>query len=245
MKSSEYMQNVRAVLEYIEQTQMINIDLAAERVVESIMSGGTVFVLGTGHASIMAQETFFRAGGMMLFNPVMGPGLSLDVRPVDISTEIERMPGYGEVVMSHTPIKRGDVLIIASTAGRNSVPIDAALWSKQNGIQTIGITSRTWADSVSSRHPSGKKLHDVVDVVLDDGVPPGDASVDFADINQKVGPVSTISGVTLINLIVVRTVERLVDEGFMPPVFKSANLDGADEYNRRTCEDFKERIHYL
>lgn len=122
--------------------------------------------------------------------------------------------------------------------------IDAALWAKKRRIPVIAITSRAWAQSVASRHPSGKKLYEVADVVLDDGVPPGDAAVELAGLSYKVGPVSTVSGVALINAVVVQTVDKLLTRGIEPPVIVSANTDGADEINRRSFERFKDRINY-
>lgn len=244
MRAKRYLEAVRNVLNHIEQSQTDAVDEAAEIVADSIESGGSVYVFGTGHAGIMAQETFFRAGGLVLFNPVVGPGLTLDVRPVDISSEMERIPGYADIVLAHTPIREGDVLFVISTAGRNAVPIDAALWAKKRQIPVIAITSRAWAQSVASRHPSGKKLHEVADVVLDDGVPAGDAAVELAGLSYKVGPVSTVAGVALINAVVVQTADKLLTRGIEPPVIVSANTDGADEINRRNFERFKDRIHY-
>lgn len=137
------------------------------------------------------------------------------------------------------------MLILTSTSGRNAVSIDMALLAREKGIQTIAITSLVTSDRVASRHPSGRELAELADVVIDNGSPYGDAAVGVPGFAQKVGPLSTVAGCAVANVIVVETVQILVTRGITPPVFMSANLDGGDDFNAEQLRIHRERIHYL
>ena len=135
--------------------------------------------------------------------------------------------------------------MIASTSGRNAVAIDVALAAAEIGVSTICITSKAYSDGVTSRHPSGKKVLDVCDIVIDNGAPYGDACVEIDGFAQTVGPLSTVTGCAIVNAIVSSVVEKLVERGVVPPVFISANLDGGDEHNAKLLAENKHRIFYL
>ena len=158
---------------------------------------------------------------------------------------MERVAGLGRELLAHSPAKVGDVLILASTSGRNAVVIDMALLAREKGIKTIAITSFAYGDGVSSRHPSGKKLAELANIVLDNGAPYGDATVEVPGFPQKVGPLSSVTGCALADALVVETVELLVQRGMTPPVFMSANLDGGDAFNAEQLRIHRDRIHYL
>jgi uncharacterized phosphosugar-binding protein len=119
------------------------------------------------------------------------------------------------------------------------------LLAREKGIQTIAITSLATSDAVTSRHPSGKKLAELADVVIDNGAPYGDAAVEIPGCRQKVGPLSSVTGCALANALVVETVHLLVQRGMIPPVFMSANLDGGDAFNADQLRVYRDRIHYL
>ena len=61
---------------------------------------------------------------------------------------------------------------------------------------------------------------------------------------QKVGPVSTVTGVALLQSLV-RAAALLLDRTGDAPVFWSANLDGGDEHNQKWLERFRGRLTYL
>ncbi len=102
-----------------------------------------------------------------------------------------------------------------------------------------------YTQSVTSRHPSGRKLFEVCDLTIDNGAPAGDAAVQVQGFAQAVGPLSTVTGCAIANAIIAATVEKLVARGLEPPVFMSANLDGGDEHNARLLAQNRHRIHYL
>ena len=55
--------------------------------------------------------------------------------------------------------------------------IDVALEAKRLGMFVVALTSRPHAAVSTSRHESGRKLHEVADLVLDQQAPAGDSAV--------------------------------------------------------------------
>ena len=161
------------------------------------------------------------------------------------SSGYERLEGLGNLVVSNTGLGKGDVLFVASNSGRNCAVIDAALEAKKRGAVTVAITSMNHTTQVTSRHSSGQNLYEVCDYVLDNGGEVGDASVALAGLGQKIAPTSSVVDITLVNLILVNTVERLLEKGMKPPVFMSANTDAGDEANKAVLEAYKGRIPSL
>ena len=245
MSSNQYLREAIAALNAVQETQGEVITKAAEAFADAVQNDRSIFAFGASHSFILAEEMVYRTGGLMLVNPIYPHGMNLFVRPLTATSRWERVLGLGKEVLNSAPIKAGDVLVIASTSGRNAVAIDMAIAAKEQGITTIGITSLAYSQGVTSRHPSGKKLLDICDIVIDNCAPHGDAAVSVPGFEQKVGPLSSVTGCAIVNSIVAQTVQILVDRGVEPPVFVSANLDGGDEYNSRKLQENKHRIHYM
>ena len=240
-----YFEAVRKVLEKLESTQEESVKRAAQMLADAIASGGMVYVFGASHASIAAQELFYRAGGLVPINPILAPGLTTDVRPITRTTHIERMPGYAEVLLRDVPIGSGDVLVVVSVSGRNTVPIEMAEEAGKRGAKVIAVTSLAYSKAVSSRAPSGKLLYQVADLVLDLCGDPGDAAVEIPGLKQRVGPTSTVAAAVLLNAVVVETARELLTRGIEPPIFLSANLDGADAHNASLLARYSGRLTYM
>ena len=145
---------------------------------------------------------------------------------------------------SHAGLAAGDVLIIHSVSGRNNVPVEMALEARAKGITTIAITNVAYSSSVSSRHPSKKRLFEVCDILIDNKGEVGDAAVSLKGLPERIGPTSTACGTALLNGVVIETVGQMLALGEVPPVFVSANLDGGDEHNKAIFEKYKDQIHY-
>jgi uncharacterized phosphosugar-binding protein len=218
---------------------------AARLFADTVTSGSTIYITGCSHSSIFAQEVFYRAGGFMLMNPIFLPGMTLETPPVTRTTKLERLPGYAEIIMSETPVKQGDTIVIASVSGRNDVPVEIALWAREHGVKVVALTSVVYSQNVQSRHKSGQRLMELADCVLDVMSPPGDAALDIPGLPVRTAPTSTVIGVTMLHAVISETIQLLLERGFEPPVFLSANLDGADEKNRQMLEQYKDRIHYM
>ena len=187
----------------------------------------------------------YRTGGLMLVNPIYPQGMNLGVTPLPLTSKLERVVGLGTELLANSPAQAGDVLILASTSGRNAVTIDMALLARERKIKTIGITSRAYTGGVTSRHPSGQKLADLCDLVIDNGAPYGDAAVVIPGFAHPVGPLSSVTGCAIVNALACETVRQLVARGVTPPVFVSANTDPGDAHNARLLAENRHRIHYL
>lgn len=245
MSAEQYLQRATAALQQLTHEQLPNIQTAARRLAEAVVDGHSLWSFGASHSFMMTEELVYRAGGLMLVNPIYPHGMNLSVRPLTLTSQLERLPGLGKELLAQSPAKKGDVLLLTSNSGRNAVVIDMALQARQQGLITIAITSLAYRDKDRSRHASGKKLAELCDLVIDNVVPYGDAVVEIPGFPQKVAPLSSLTGIAIVNALVAETVKLLMERGVEPPVFMSANIDGGEAYNERLLEENKARIHYL
>lgn len=243
--AGRYLEAVRDGLARLERTQAEALAKAAGMVMDAIMAGHSVFAFGASHSFMLAEELVYRTGGLMLINPIIPHGMNLMVRPLTMTSQLERLEGLGRVLLENSPASQGDVLIIASTSGRNAVALDMALAARDRGVKTIGVTSLDYSRSVASRHSSGKRLFELVDVVIDNCAPAGDAAVEFEGFPQKSGPLSTVLGCAALNAVVCQVIENLLARGVTPPVFISANLDGGDRHNAGLLAENADRVYYM
>jgi len=241
----KYLDAIIRLLEQVRDTQEEAIEQAAQRVAAAILDGHLIYVFGASHAGILAQEMFYRAGGLVPVNPLLPPGLTTDVRPVTLTSRLERLSGLGKHILAETPIGAGDVLIVHSVSGRNAVAVEIAAEARARGAYVIALTSLAYSRSVAPRQPGMARLFEAADLVLDDLAPVGDALVQVDGLAQNVAPASTITGAAILHEVTVRAVERILRQTGDAPVFRSANLDGGDELNRRWLEHYKGKLIYL
>jgi uncharacterized phosphosugar-binding protein len=245
MYAEKYIDDLQSILKTIKQTQLPNIRKAAEAIVQATLSKKKIYAVGSGHAGLLAQELFYRSGGLVVINPIFAPGLTLEARPITITTDIERIEGYGKSIIKRKEISEGDIVIIHSVSGRNAVSVDMALEAKDRGATVIVLTNLNYSKSVTSRHSSGKRLFEVCDILLDNCGIPGDAAVKVEDFPEKTGPTSTAAGAAILNAVVVEAVAVFIEKGITPPVFMSANLEGGDEHNKKVLNEYKDIIFYM
>lgn len=234
MLSQKYLNCVQQILNEIGKTQSDAIGQAADIVAAAIAGGGKLFLFGTGHSHIIAEEAFYRAGGLVHVSPILEPALMLHEGPLK-STQMERLEGYAQIILDHSGIGSGDALMIISNSGRNAVPVEMAVIAKNRGIPVIALTSLAHSRSVPSRYSGGKHLFEVADVVIDNCGVHGDAvlNVDCSNGQVQICPTSTVAGALIINMLVAEVVERFCAMGIEPAVFRSANVDGGDEFDRQ------------
>jgi uncharacterized phosphosugar-binding protein len=221
------------------------IEQAIELFVTATTDKQNIFVFGASHAGLLTYELTYRAGGLANINPVEASGLNLATRPITKTSENERLPGYGTSIADELPLQKGDVILVHSVSGRNTVMIDFVEAVKAKGARVIAITNVTYSKGVTSRHPSGKRLFEMADVVIDNHGVPGDAVVSLPGLTQPVGPTSTVIGAAIVNSIVVGVTEQLLAKGVKPPVFFSANLDGGDDHNKTIFQEYRNHIFYM
>jgi uncharacterized phosphosugar-binding protein len=244
--AKQYFDNLIERLQKLAEEQIPAIEQAANMLADTIENGHRIFAFGCTHSSLPIQDLVYRAGGLMLINPIYAPALTaMDARPATLSTSIERIPGYAKAVLDNQPLEPDDVLIVVSVSGRNHMPIEMAQEAQTRGLKVIGLTSRKYSGAVSSRHPSGKKMHEFVDIILDCQVDPGDAVLEAEGVPQKFCPVSGVINPAILQAMVAATVEELLNRGITPPVFLAANVPGGDEYNAKLMAQYKDRIFYM
>lgn len=243
--TEKYIAELKRLLDKIADTQSENIRRTAELIVDTTLNGKNIYVFGTTHAGIIAQEAFYRTGGLVVINPILPPGLTCDVTPITNTSKLERVTEYGRIILEGEGIGEGDLLIIHSVSGRNGVPVEMAIAAKEKGAVTVAITNIEYSSAQSSRHPSGKRLYEVCDIVIDNCGCFGDAAVEVDGFAGKVSPTSTVTGAAVINSIVAEATAIFIERGTEAPVFMSANIDGGDEYNDRVMKRFGGQIKYM
>lgn len=245
MQADVYVSKVISCISRAWETQKPAITSAADILAQTVADKRNVFVFGCSHAGILAEEVFYRTGGLAVINPILFPGFMLNTRPITMTSQLERLPGLGKTLLEQSHVRSGDLLILHSVSGRNTVPVEMALEARRMGVFTVCITSIAFSQSVDSRHESGKRLFEVCDIVIDNCGEIGDASVALEGLPEKIGPTSTTVGAALINALVIEAVERLIARGIVPPVLLSANLNGGDTHNAKIFDSYRDNIFYL
>ncbi len=244
MNNPVYYEAVVRLLGEIQRSQATAIDRAADVIFSSLAADGVLHVFGSGHSHLVAEEAFHRAGGLVPVNAMTEVFLT-PLTPPRKSGRLERVSGIAAILLDYHEPRPEEVLLIISNAGINPVPVELALEAKARGLTVIAITSLRHAQTVSSRHASGKRLFEVADLVIDNCGEAGDGAVAFPGLVEKVGPTSLLAGAFILNSIVCGVVERFVTKGLTPPVYLSANLPGGDEHNRRLEAKYRGRIKLL
>jgi uncharacterized phosphosugar-binding protein len=238
-----------SLLDRVSREEAEGIRRAAAVLADVVARDRLIFVFGTGGHSFMAgEEMGRRAGGLASVYPILDPGISILFGPVRAAA-MERTPGYARSVLGTYPLTPEDALVIVNAYGINPCSIDSALWARERGIPTIAITSPAFSRSVPpdhpARHPSRQNLVDLVDHVVDNKMPDGDAVLDFDGLVPRVSPVSTILNVFILESLVGETAALLLERGVTPPVWTSSNVAGGDAANRALMDRFRPRIKWL
>jgi uncharacterized phosphosugar-binding protein len=246
VSAKAYLDSAITLLREVLETQREAIEEAGRLCAEAIAGGGLIHVFGTGHSHILAEEGYDRAGGLLAVNPILVGDLMLHEGGLR-SGPLERLSGLAEVILNHEPVRRGDVLVVASNSGRNAAPVEMAQLARERGVKVVGITSLQHSGSVPSRTPGGRRLFEVVDVVIDNRGVPGDAvlPVPGAREGMRMAATSTVTGAAIIQAILAETVARLAATGAEVPILMSANVEGADEHNERQLRRLGPRVPSL
>jgi uncharacterized phosphosugar-binding protein len=145
-----YLAEASRLVERLAGDEWASLSAAAALVADALARGGSVHAFGTGHSHMLAEELFYRAGGLVRVKPILFEGLMLHAG-AQLSTSLERLPGVAAALLEHHPIAAGDVLIVASNSGGNAVVREMAGLAHARGIPVIAIVSRAHASSGSAR----------------------------------------------------------------------------------------------
>lgn len=241
--SEKYIEEIQRLVEIVPGAQAEPMERAAEMIADALCGEGYVFTFGTGHSHLLAEEIFYRAGGLARVCPILEDSLMLH-RAAARSSQIERASGIAKPLLEDVDaVNRGGVMFLFSNSGCNTVAVDMALEAKAKGLSTVCITNLTHAARSTSRHPEGKKLCQVCDVVIDNMGCYGDAAIEVD--GHMTGATSTVIGAMILQAIVCRAIELTAQRGGKPEVFHSANTAGGDEANEAYIQKYKPYVKSL
>ncbi len=239
-----YRDQLVSILDGILSEQQAALDAVRDAIADALAADRLVYVAGSGHSHLLAEEVFYRAGGIAAAQAILDPELMLHAG-AHRSTQLEREEGRAARVLSQYPVAAGDVVVVCSNSGRNAYPIELALGAKARGATTVALTSLRHARSTTSRHQSGKRLFEVTDFVLDNGGEYGDAALPVGNGETRMGPTSTIAGVFILNAILAEAVEKLHARGIGVDVYQSANVQGGEAAAEAMLRRWQPRIRGL
>ncbi len=239
-----YRDQIVEILDRVLSEQSLAFEAVRDAIAAALAADRLVYVAGSGHSHLLAEEVFYRAGGIAAAQAILDPDLMLHTG-AHRSTQLEREEGRAARVLSQYPIAPGDVVIVCSNSGRNAYPIELALAAKARGATTVALTSLRHARSTSSRHQSGKRLFEVTDLVLDNGGEYGDASLPVGNGDVRMGPTSTIAGVFILNALLAEAVDKLRERGVAVDVYQSANMQGGEAAAEAMLRRWQSRIRGL
>ena len=248
--ATQWLNNARAVMDRIEETQLPRIREAAGLMADSIQAGRWVHTFGCGHATLPVEEMYPRIGGFVGFHPLIELPLTFFTRIVgEMGVHqfifLERVEGYGVEIMKGYSFDPRDTIWIFSHSGINNVNIDVALEARKRGMKVIAYGAAAAARGKATRHSCGKTIFDIADVVVDSCAPPEDASVPLRNHLDKVGPLSTMAFVTAVWMTVCTVAEILADRGVKLHIHPSHNIPGdttAKERLEAALAEYKRRI---
>jgi uncharacterized phosphosugar-binding protein len=206
----------------------------------ALAQGGVVHIFDSGH--MVSSELINRAGGLVALsqlsfnlnvtNPVKSRAVAPDEKTLSYA--------YIEHVFETNQLRPGDVLFVGSVSGKTANVIELALRARAHGLTVIALTALAYSSKLVSEHPSGKRLYEVTDLVLDNGAPYGDALLDVAGLDYPICPASGLSAATIMWAVVAGIIEDMLARGLKPTVFPSVNRpDGKTLVSQVEAEAFR------
>jgi uncharacterized phosphosugar-binding protein len=247
--TNDYLAACRQLIDKVA-AQRPTITQAADWFAQTILAGRMVHVFGSGHSRIMVEEMWPRYGSFPGFNPIVELSLTFHNPVIGANGQrqamfLENVTGFAERILRNFALQASDSALVISSSGCNSVPIEMAQQFRQRGIRVVAIISRAHAEATRSKHPSGKKLQDFADVVLDTGAPAGDAMVRVPGLDTPVSPGSTVGGCMLINCLKAEVAARLTAAGQPPKVLSGEAVVGKERAAALFETAYDEHAHRL
>lgn len=233
------------IVRTVRETQFPAIKRAAEVIAGCIHDGGVLHLFGAGHSRAFAMEMAGRAGGLVCTHAIGLEEVAQSEGRKGISInlpDLERAPETAHKVLDLCKLHPKDVWIVISNSGRNGCPVELALELKRRGMPVIAVTSLEHSSATPSRHPGGKRLYEIADVVIDNCCPYGDTLFEVPGTPARTCAPSSIAGGYIAQALTAEIVGRLVEMGTVPPIFISANVDGSDAYNEALQKQYAGRV---
>ncbi len=225
-----YLSSMMDLQRHAIQGQQEILDQVASQMVETIRKGKRIFIFGTGHSHMMAEEGFYRAGGLAAVVPLLITDLMLHENP-DLGSRLERTPGLAAILLDQYQVQPEEMFFTYSNSGVNHLPVEITHLARTRGLVTVAVCSRAYAQ-IAPLSAIGKRLDQVAEYVIDNQGVPGDALVPVEGADWRVGPSSTVVGALIWNALITETIFRLQTLKEELPVFVSFNMGQAAEHNR-------------
>lgn len=238
---NQYYKKLKPLIELALKKEATNITKAAKLLVSTLKHDGLIYVFGSGHSHMIAEEMFYRAGGLANVYPIFIEPLMLHQGGIN-SSKLEAEYNYVTKYIKNIKITSNDVLLVVSNSGRNSTPIDVALWAKKAKAKVIVITSKAYANLSKPTHPSKQYLYQVGDVIIDNHLPAGDALLTHPKLKTNYAPGSSPLNIILVQAMIEQAVALSLKQGQLPPIFKSGNVAGGYEYNKTLFKKYGKRV---
>jgi uncharacterized phosphosugar-binding protein len=240
-------------IEKIKTLQLENIISASRICSESIARGGLVFLFGSGHSQMMVEEMTPRQGCFVGFYPLVDLAVSnysaiVGANGLRAALFLEKYNGYAEEILKGFHFGPNDAFLIISTSGIRPLIVEMALGAKARNLPVIAILSRAHCESALAAHFSGKKLIDVADIVVDNLTPVGDCAVELDGLGWPTGPLSTVTGSVIMNMIRCETARMLLEKGHNPvmlPSHQFAHNRNAEDQLENFYETYRKSLRGL
>lgn len=215
--TERYQQAVDELFAKIRATQTENIIKAADIIADAVAGGHKIWLGEICHG--IQDDLLVRGGGPLLYR------------------EYHRDEDFDK-------LSEGDVVVVSSVSGRTKHVVDMAWNAMQKGVKIIAFTSMEYATQVDPVHESGKKLYEFVTLAVDNCAPAAEAMIDVEGIEAKFAAASGIASDYIMWCITATWVEKLLERGIVPSIYKSANFPGGPEYNNEIMNPRFEKLGY-
>jgi len=243
MSAEGFMNKADDILDKIRETQLPAIKEAATLIADSIAKGGALHYFDSGHCT---GELLGRAGGLFAIHPIR---LNISVEHPKPPTRPDETPKRGwyqdarvmDFVLDSCHLRAGDVLYQCSVTGSSAAVVELALGAKKRGVKVVALTSPTYSKAITSHHPSGKFLYQVADLVIDNCGEAGDAMLEVPGLDTLACPSSGLAFVYISWALLAEVMRLLLARGIKPQVYKSVNMEGAQEFNEKAKAAYEQK----
>jgi len=239
----QYFQAVKELETRVIESQRERLIEVAQRMAETTRRDQRIFLFGTGHSHLLAEEGFYRAGGLANVVPMLIEHLMLHHLP-SLGSRLERTPGLVDMILERYAPEPGEMLFVFSNSGVNRLPVEMALRARERKMVVVGVSSFAYARE-APLSDLDQRLDQCVDLALDNGGLPGDALLELENFPWRVAPSSTVMCALLWNCLVSETAQLLIESEITPPIFASLNVAGAAEHNEELLKKWRPRNMHL
>lgn len=225
-----YFDAIGDVLDRAKASNVESLPAAARLVADVVAKDGIVYAFGSGHSQLVALEVNRRAGSIVPLQVVYDP----------MWGRSERVEGLGRALLSEVAFTESDCLVVISNSGTTVAPIEVAMAARAAGTPVIVVTSVEGWQPARSGHPSGKRLCELGDVILDNASLGLDPAVRVG--STAVGATSTLVASALLHEVLVEAVIALDARGIEAPVYRANSEEGGSEHNARLRKPYLGRL---